>query len=293
MSLVLIQLAKMTLIVLGIFFTPAITRKFVFQLTAPEASQMMKWGGVAMGGMAAIGAKSMGIARLGSHLGMAVAKRELPSASQEMTKVVRRIAESPSGKQSSLAQFSKKLVEGGNQRLQDWHLKNLHQKSVAKGQEVSKGIRGSDKMPVSAAGMFSESAKSLESFREINREKRDGISGKPVYPAEPKPGVLGSSIRLGDRAVSVAVQQSANMIKASTQVITQRASLSPASPQAGGASRYLNRGLDSSPRQSIQPKSSRSEKLEQHKPSQFHDRVQSAMGQNRKRLNEIFKGDKS
>lgn len=195
MSLVLIQLAKMTLIVLGIFFTPAITRKFVFQLTAPEASQMMKWGGVAMGGMAAIGAKSMGIARLGSHLGMSVAKRELPSASQEMTKVVRRIAESPSGKQSSLAQFSKKLVEGGNRRLQDWHLKNLHQKSVAK------GIRGSEKIPVSAAGTFSESAKSLESFREINRERRDGISGKPVYPAEPKPGVLGSSIRLGDRAL--------------------------------------------------------------------------------------------
>jgi len=81
MGLFVIQLAKMTLVVLGMFFTPIITRKFVASMNLPVAQSMMKWGGLAWA--ATSGGAAVALTRAGAAVNASkqFAKAELPSAS--------------------------------------------------------------------------------------------------------------------------------------------------------------------------------------------------------------------
>lgn len=291
MSLMIIQLAKMTLIVLAIFCTPAITRKFVFQLTAPEASQMMKWGGVMMGGLATVGAKGLSAAKIGQSFGSAVARRELPAASQELTRIARRVGSSDFGKRSKLVQFSKNLIEKQNKKLQGWHLNEAFNKPDG---VKSKGFSNFSK----ASSSLSEKAKfstnvsndsKLHMNKEALSERKDPISGRYIYPGQPKPGVLSTSIKAGDRAVQV-VSTGTQKVAHIAKNVVQARSINRISSFRGQS------GVQTPSRQNLINLNAGASKMGSQpkaevRREQFHRRVQSVMSQNKKRLDRIFKGD--
>lgn len=291
-SLMIIQLAKMTLIVLAIFFTPAITRKFVFQLTAPEASQMMKWGGVMMGGLAAVGTKGLGIAKMGQSFGVAAARRELPAASHELTKIARRVSSSDFGKRSKLVQFSKNLVENQNRKLQDWHL-NEHLKKAgdAKGWKIEK--------PPGKLSSFKEKSSSSRSAlneskvpggKELLAERKDPISGRYIYPGQPKSGVLSASIRASDRAVQLVNAGTQRVAHVTKNIVHARAGNRIHS--VGAQQEKQSQGGQASFRQTLNQTRFQAPSRADARREQFHQRVQSVMSQNKKRLDRIFKGDR-
>lgn len=282
MSLMIIQLAKMTLVVLGIFFTPAITRKFVLQLSAPEASQMMKWGGMMMVGMAAVGAKGVSLGKAGKSVGLSIAKREIPAASQELTKIARRVSSSDFGKRSKIAQLSKNMIEGQNRKIQSWHLSQAEPKGLEKAVgsfKKNSSLRDTTQKEVS------------KNNKENLAEKRDPVSGRYIYPGLPKPGVISTAIRTGDQAARVISLGSKKVTQLTREMIRQHA-----------ASRFNNINPSSKIEVSNQTKASpsfyqpnvRSERSSVTKGrQQFNRRVQSVISQNKKRLDRIFKGDRS
>lgn len=277
----IVQLAKMTLIVLGIFFTPAITRKFVFQLTAPEASQMMKWGGVVTGGVGAVGLKSLAFANAAKSIGGLMAQREIPAASQELARISNKISNSDFGRKSRLVNFSKNLIEGGNRKVQDWHLSNLHKKRGTTGKLNSSNERA---MP--------NERESFDRFRAEFKERKDPVSGKNVYPGQPKAGVLSRSIRLGDQFASVGTSVAKNGFRITNEVASRFKPQIVQSQSPSPTKMEINQKQGS-------PWNSRSElsrEAPQFTPShraKFYNRVQRIMSQNQKRIDKILKGDKS
>lgn len=84
MDSLVIQLAKMTLVVLGIFFTPMITRKFVQNLRLPVAQDMMKWGGLGIAGAVWGSGKFAGASGAAGRGVASFLKREAPSVAHTL-----------------------------------------------------------------------------------------------------------------------------------------------------------------------------------------------------------------
>jgi hypothetical protein len=198
MDVFVIQLAKMTLICIGIFFTPAITRKFVVHLRAPAAQEMMKWGGMALGVGAVVGAKSMMAAKLVGGAGFKGVQKELPSLTQGLTEVSRRWASSQTS--SPIRKFSRNFIEKVNSKVQEGHLKREfeRQNRVGRSSDFESGSfkENSASQEKSGGGRLS----GFESFKKQMGEKRDPISGAFEYRARPRPGVMAALISGGSKA---------------------------------------------------------------------------------------------
>jgi len=126
MGLFVIQLAKMTLVVLGIFFTPLITRKFAASMNLPVSQSMMKWGGLAWAATTA--GVGVAAARVGSAATLTknLAKEELPSASfhgsRWFSSRISGMQNSPNSRTLSGLQGISSVISKADNKIQRSHL---------------------------------------------------------------------------------------------------------------------------------------------------------------------------
>lgn len=194
MSLFIVQLAKMTLVVLGIFFTPVITRKFVSQIQLAVAQDMMKYGGMmwaaASGG--AVLAATRG--RAVSSFAQKVWKDEAPSLSFKGSRWLAPKLESlGSSNDKNLFRKMAGIVRSADDRIQSSHLKDQAKKQ---GLHIpsKKDIQAGRHDPLAKQKLEKDQA-ALNRFMEQRRPMKDPISSQRRDVYIPPPGNVMKSIQ--------------------------------------------------------------------------------------------------
>lgn len=275
MDVFVIQLAKMTLICIGIFFTPAITRKFVVHLRAPAAQEMMKWGGMALGLGSVAAAKGF----LGSKVLGEVAKkgvqRELPAISQGITEATRRWAKN--APHSPIRKLSKNLLEKGNSKIQEDYLKREFER-----REGSKSS-GFDVLKNKGEGSLNSSQ--FQSFKKEMGEKKDPVSGAFEYKARPEKGLVAASVAKGiQAAVSTkkVIQKAPSSVRAVKNFVsTGRKDFSANHPA------HKNNSTSSPPRTGgsrVPAQAVEAKRQDSPAPKSFSDRARAIMTRNLKKM---------
>lgn len=214
MAIFLVQLAKMTLVVLGIFFTPMITRKFVQTLRLPVAQDMMKWGGL---GWAAASFGALKAFRAGSSVSGGAwqfAKKEAPSVFHHARQASRAPLSAISSKEIPVLSAGAKLVDQGiesaNNTVRAAHLKEEAKKDglhipTKKEQKLAK-------YDPRLKSKLDDAQSKLDWYLKEKEGKKDPISGRLENPYVPPAQKVVSTMRASARVA----EASTNALKSTT-----------------------------------------------------------------------------